>query len=312
MRDLGVALGCQALHPPLDVVKKVNSRAFRFTLEQEWDLGLPGAALMTSLDELHSVLRDAGDLPHGWLLKANFGMSGREALRGRGTVLEENPKNWALKRLASGGAIVFEPMVERISEAGVQFEIPQTDSKPELVGITPLLVDRGGVYRGSRLGCPPEEAENWQPAVEAGMRVALAVQRLGYFGPLGIDAMRYRDAAGNIKLRALQDLNARFTMGRLALGLRRLLPQGWQGTWLHFPDKCLAGREFVAWLEGLKPSLPDEAMAVVTSPRTIGTHSVDRHAALVMAPTAEACRHAELVLFDELRIAISFGPEKSA
>ncbi|OYW15327.1 MAG: hypothetical protein B7Z55_15100, partial [Planctomycetales bacterium 12-60-4] len=47
------------------------------------------------------------------------------------------------------------------------------------------------------------------------------LQAAGYFGPVGIDAMWYRDANGKLACRPLQDINARWTMGRLALGWRR-------------------------------------------------------------------------------------------
>ena len=45
--------------------------------------------------------------------------------------------------------------------------------------------------------------------------------------------MLYRDSSGSERLRPLQDINARFTMGRLSLGLRRLLRPDEAGVWLH-------------------------------------------------------------------------------
>jgi hypothetical protein len=46
---------------------------------------------------------------------------------------------------------------------------------------------------------------------------------------------RYRDPAGHERLRPLQDLNARFTMGRLTLAWRDWLPAGWSGAWRVMP-----------------------------------------------------------------------------
>lgn len=220
--EVAEAYGWTCTAPPIDVVRHVNSREFRFGLERDGNIGLDGATLARTTGELEAAIGASGDNPRGWLLKANFGMSGREALRGRGRKLEGNIRNWAEKRLASTGPIVFEPIVERVAEAGIQIEIPPAGA-PELIGITPLLVDSSGVYRGSRFGCPAEEIAEWQPAVEVALRTAGELQRLGYFGPLGIDAMQYRDAAGKLRLRPLQDLNARYTMGRLALGFCRAL-----------------------------------------------------------------------------------------
>src|SRR5262245_54516257 len=185
--EFGRSHGWRCPAPPLDVVRKVNSREYRFALETELKIGLPGAALATSVQEMGRAIEQLGNAPRGWLLKANFGMSGREAVRGRGKTLDEETRNWALKRIAQG-PIVCQPGVERAAEAGIQIEIPE-GGRPQLIGVTPLLVDQTGVYRGSRFGCPAGELGAWQPAAETGLRVAETIQRLGYFGPLGIDAM---------------------------------------------------------------------------------------------------------------------------
>lgn len=304
VRTLGRARGWECVAPPSDVVREVNSRAFRFAIEREWNIGLPGEDVASSLDELKSVLECPGNAPRGWLLKANFGMSGREARRGRGTHLDENTRNWAQRRLESAGAIIFEPIVERVAEAGIQIEIPHS-GEPALVGVTPLLVDRSGVYRGSRFACPASETAAWQPAVETGLRLATRLQQLGYFGPLGIDAMQFRDDAGKIRLRPLQDLNARYTMGRLALGFRRIVPTEWCGSWLHFGAKHLSGRTIELWLKDIQRLLPREARLIPASPRKkIGSQSSVHHAVVVLAPTIEILKQGEMAAFGSLGITI--------
>jgi hypothetical protein len=302
----GKSCGWKCLAPPADIISRVNSRAFRFLLEEQWQIGPAGTALVTSTDELCQVLANCGDWSHGWLLKANFGMSGREALRGRGAVLDDAGRNWAIKRLRTSGPIVVEPLVERIDEAGIQIEIPEA-GQPELVGITPLLVDRAGVYRRSRFGSPASELTPWQPAVEVALRAAREIQRLGYFGPLGIDAMQYRDPAGQIRLRPLQDLNARYTMGRLALGFRRALPAGWCGSWLHFGAKQLGGRDLRKWLAEVTANDATASRIVVTSPRTISSQPAHRHAVLILAPTAEDRNNIERALFTSLGMDVAGG-----
>jgi hypothetical protein len=116
--------------------------------------------------------------------------------------------------------------------------------------------------------------------------------------------MQYRDDTGAIRVRPLQDVNARYTMGRLALGFARLLPSGWCGSWLHFHRRHLADRDLDSWLAGIGPSLPAGTISAVTSPRTIGSQPVEHHAVLVMAPSSEALRHAETVIFESLAIAV--------
>jgi hypothetical protein len=198
--------------------------------------------------------------------------------------------------LLNAGPIVFEQLVERLAEAGIQMEIPQTGD-PTLVGVTPLLVDGSGVYRGSRFATSVGHAAPWKLAMEQGLLLARRLQGLGYFGPLGVDAMKYYDDAGEIRLRPLQDLNARYTMGRLALGFRRILPPDWCGSWLHFGARNLAGCAIDIWYDKLQRSLPRESRAILTSPRKIGTQGPASHAVVVLAPTVEILARAESSVF---------------
>jgi hypothetical protein len=307
LEQLGSAHRWTCHAPPAAVVRQVNSREFRFGLERDWNIGIPGAAIARSLADLEAAIAAAGDSPRGWLLKANYGMAGREAMRGRGAMLEENLRNWAARRFATNGPIVFEPIVERIAEAGIQIEIPRA-GMPELMGVTPLLVDASGVYRGSRFGCREGETAGWQPAVEIGLRTACKLQQLGYFGPLGIDAMLHWDDTGATRLRALQDLNARYTMGRLALGFERVLhgrlpaanDDAWCGSWLHFSGRHLGDRGFSPWLETVQSELPAGATAVPASHRS--SEATSSHAVLVVAPSPAIRNAAEAIVFDSLGI----------
>jgi len=157
-----------------------------------------------------------------------------------------------------------------VAEAGLQIEIPDV-GPPVLVGITPLL-SKSGAYCGSRLGAP-EDSEPWADAIPLALEIAARVQSQGYFGPLGIDVMRYRDAEGQLRLRALQDLNARLTMGRLALGLIRQLTPGECATWLHrLPTdvdrrsaiiKQLQSRFATCRLMSLSPDDPSSSLIVI-------------------------------------------------
>ena len=109
----------------------------------------------------------------------------------------------------------------------MQFTIPK-EGEPLFEGITPLLTDHLGTYRGSRFRgarCQFARVDEFPAVLEIVTQAARRIQQLGYFGPLGIDAMRYRTAEGQVRWRPLQDINARLTMGRLALGLERIVPE---------------------------------------------------------------------------------------
>jgi hypothetical protein len=284
--------------PPWEVVQDVNARPFRASLEHEWQMGLPGTTIVQTLEDLAEVLaRPEQTQAAGWVLKACFGMSARERLLGRGGVLTPSAANWVRHRLNQSGPIVFEPWVERIAEAGIQIEIPPPDPRasasPFLVGVTPLLCDRSGVYRGNRCGCDATEQSRWEPAVEIALRVASRVQQRGYFGPLGIDAMWYRDATGTPRLRALQDLNVRYTMGRLALGFRRYLQPGESATWLHFPHRDAGDQTDHSPKEAFGHELPAEVRLIETSPAWRPNRPLTHGSALLIAPSAELLERGE-------------------
>jgi hypothetical protein len=108
----------------------------------------------------------------------------------------------------------------------------------------------------------------WSSAIDAALRAARRLHGLGYFGPLGIDAMRYRAADGSIRLRSLQDINARWTMGRLSLGWQRCLQPGDTGCWRHGPTESgdgITGRRTVR-----------------TSPEVVGGSAVDHQSWVVV------------------------------
>lgn len=208
--------------PPLEMVRQANGRRFSFGCETEWQCGLDGSAACSTVD---SAATAAARLSR-WVIKAEFGAAGREQLRGEAQP-DRAGVRWIENRLRRDGIVFVEPLVRRQVEIGIQWEIPNSPAaEPKLVGIAALDTDESGRFRGS-LVSSDGPGEEWVEAIEVSRRAAAKLQSLGYFGPLGIDAMQYLDYAGQSRWRPLQDINARWTMGRLALGLKaRLTPGG--------------------------------------------------------------------------------------
>ena len=226
--------------PSEAAVRAGNSRAWSFALEQELKVALPGAARLERLDDWATIVTQSAqqwsDRPdeHRWVIKANFGMAARERILGRGVRLSASHQGWLQRRFAADGGVFFEPWLPIREEVGLQFTIPpRVVGTPRLEGITPLLTDSQGGYCGSRFSRDDAVPEHWQPALEIAVRAAERLQQLGYFGPLGIDAAQHELLTGEVVLRPLQDINARFTMGRLALGFRPLLRADETGVWQH-------------------------------------------------------------------------------
>ena len=260
--------------PPQAAVRAANSRRWSSQLETRWNVGLEGAAEIRSEADLTDVLRSVTDTGR-WVLKSEFGAAARQRIVCTGPTPDGTAAGWIRRRLSAGEWLTYEPWVQRIAEAGLQWSIPE-QGVPRLEGVTELFSDSAGQFIGSRFGLSREEFEAWQPAIDVGEQAVAEIQRLGYFGPVGIDAMRYRMADGSERMRPLQDINARWTMGRLALGWQRIIPAG---VWRHGTP-----REF-------EERLRSHPGILRTSPETIGDQPADT--ATWLEPALSARRDAE-------------------
>ena len=64
----------------------------------------------------------------------------------------------------------------------------------------------------------------------------------GYSGPVGVDALVWRDDQGKLMLRHVIELNVRMTMGRVALELQKKLnPNGWSDFSVQRKEKYKGG-----------------------------------------------------------------------
>ena len=176
--------------PRTEVVAAVNNRRFSVELEREFGCELQNTAIIESVSELQAAF----DLlsTDRWVIKAEYGMSARERILGRGRQLSDAQQNWVARRLQGGNAVILEPWVDIIEEAGLQFTLPEDRDRPvRLEGITPLITDDSGTYRGSRFDANESGDAAWRAAVDTATRAAERIRDRGYFGPLGIDAARY-------------------------------------------------------------------------------------------------------------------------
>ena len=277
--------------PPQKAVRAVNSRRFSFELEREWNVALPGSAQIHTLQDLDSAIGHLPRVADTWIVKAEFGMSARERVLDRGTIPSPQTVAWVRKRLQSAGVVFFEPWIDRVEEVGLQFTIPRTGT-PVFDGLTPLLTDLQGGYRGSRMTADHEMDEGWLSAIDIGMQAAERIQDRGYFGPLGIDAVMFQSLNEETQLRPLQDINARWTMGRLSMGLRKLLRPGEAGSWLHVRRPVDRAD---AWENDIRERLPNNVRLLITSPGCVGDRPVHHSTVLLATTSAQALIQAESI-----------------
>ncbi len=201
-------------HPEMQIVAWANSRATSFGYEQQWESAPPGAIELYRVEDLGRHLSNfSADAK--WVMKAEFSMSARERMIGQGRDVLQPTLNWLKKRLQHSGRVFFEPWLNRIEEMSFHYDISPAGDV-HFLGMTKLYSDDFGRYLGNRL-VSIEDAQDkteWDRSGSQTMQLAQEFARKGYFGPLSIDAMRYEDSAGACHERPLQDVNARYSMGR--------------------------------------------------------------------------------------------------
>lgn len=190
------------------------------------------------------------------VLKAPFGTSGRAMIRvSDWAARSESERGWVERTLRDQGGLVVEPWLDRVCDFSLQLHVGESGAKTR-PRLTRPLVDRRGQYRGHVLGRPLAQLEQdvvrtiqgdggRSPSMlkaldSAGRFVASRLSELGFRGPCGIDALVYREGDG-LCLKPIVEINARTTMGSVALALESVLRPGRVGVWLH-----IGGREFAA------------------------------------------------------------------
>lgn len=232
------------LVPEVDRARACNDRRYAFALARELGELLPGARILSSVDELEAHLL-AGGHHYGhhfghagaggdtgaqrtWVLEAPFAASGRFRLRRRGPLLEPAVRTRAYRLFKTFGQLIFQPWVERLLDVGCVGLVSGPDAW-SIIGQHTLEVDNAGVFRGIVVGDAgaPDEAralvreQTLERTRALAERVAERLARDGYRGPFGIDAFAYRDPEGAVRVYPLCEINARSTFGLLAHVLAR-------------------------------------------------------------------------------------------
>jgi len=176
------------------------------------------------------------------VVKGGFGAAGRDQVHfqngsfpGAG---EGGGKKvaWIERLLAECGVVVVEPWLDRVVDLSGQYEIdPSGDIR--LLGTSRFLTDSRGQYRGSFVhhkvaGLDEETRRFLYGDGRDSRRLDQIFERFGqflvgetvmgggtYVGPVGVDALVYRDGNGELRLKPVVEVNPRFTMGRIGLNM---------------------------------------------------------------------------------------------
>ncbi|MFZ9887309.1 MAG: hypothetical protein ACO3JL_07385, partial [Myxococcota bacterium] len=221
------------------VTSALSDKAWALAVAEEESLVPPclvGVVRSFSPDDLlHKNARDHIDealaswpppLRERFVLKPRRGSSGRGRVAGKGGHLDDAGAR-GLRRLAARGGALLEPWLPRTHDLSAQLHIA-TDGEVSLTGTTAMRSTSAGLWAGNdvvwdaldgdtlRSGSP-HDVELRRAALLIGARAA----RAGYRGLLGVDAFAFTTPAGEVAFRPVVEVNARPTMGAVALGLGR-------------------------------------------------------------------------------------------
>jgi hypothetical protein len=215
---LGESLGARLPPVSLETVRRVNSKLWSHALEQELGVAMPGAAVAADFAELQeAVARACPRADDKWVIKSPFGFAARERVLGRGARLEGAQATWARRQFAKGVTLIFQPWLERVREYGVTLEI-KPDGEIHFNGISDLQTNGAGTGTGYLLGRPIDSPERAAELERLAQVIGARLFREGYTGPAGVDALEHANG-----LHPLLEINARYTMGFVALAIERAL-----------------------------------------------------------------------------------------
>ncbi|MDF1665942.1 MAG: hypothetical protein P1V97_29570 [Planctomycetota bacterium] len=206
--------------PSSAAVANAHSKAFAADLATSLGAAIPGTQVLRNVEDLNGFLASP-TANNRWIAKRAWSVAGRGALRKSGAALSKSDEGWFKKALRFGPVVVQEWLSRRFDCSAV-CELTQ-DGHYSLLGIT-AMVTRGTTYVGTVLGDVDQVLDlpsGWRGALDStAEQVGLSLHETGYFGPYGIDAFVSEDGL----LYPLIEINARLTMGRVALELARKRP----------------------------------------------------------------------------------------
>lgn len=194
------------------------------------------SAICRSWDEVESAVLGLGQ--EGWaegVAKSPFGAAGQKNRKFLVSKCEDI-QAWAQRVLAQQGALVIEPWLPRELDFSMHYDCSENGLRR--VGAVRLENDRRGQFQAcvasSKLtrGLPEDIARFLMDGAltvydnELPSRLESFLREAGYQGPVGIDALVFRDRDGALQLRTVVEMNPRYTMGRLTWELMRRVAPG--------------------------------------------------------------------------------------
>lgn len=221
----------------------------------------------TACETTDQVLAEIGRLgEEGFdavVVKAIYGSSGRGQIHCRGGRLRTEQCGRLENILRQQGQVVVEPWLDKVVDLSLHFDVGE-EGETTVAGWTRFLTDGRGQYRGSFVGSLTagldEEVKRFLygdgrdarrlPKLGEQLAEWLAepLCAAGYQGPVGVDAMVYRDC-DRLRLKPIVEVNPRTTMGRVALKLQQAVNSARTALWLVISRRAVTAAGFAGLAE---------------------------------------------------------------
>ncbi len=176
--------------------------------------------------------------PKGIILKTLWSSSGRGLLFIRKELHLSNGMNWIKAQIKKHGALIAEPIYNKVQDASLQFTIDRGGSY-HFLGINYFDADQEGHFSKEYIHTPYEIFEQlptddvW--ILQTAQSLMKSMQALNlhhhYHGPIGVDTMFIKDINGDLRFYPLVEANIRHNMGLVNLSIKKLIASSSKGTW---------------------------------------------------------------------------------
>ena len=195
-----------------------------------------GVAVDSLGDALEAIAAVRSRGHHRVVIKQAYGLAGQNANRLWEPEVLPAQRQWLARALRNGRQVVVEPWMERELDFSVHLEMEPRGLM--LCGYTGLVNDRRGQFLANwaEADCARRLPENAGALLRAQADISGQLERLyreifslletelrrvGFTGPISIDAFVYRTPQGKCRLKPVVEINPRYTMGRLTLELMK-------------------------------------------------------------------------------------------
>jgi hypothetical protein len=225
-------------HPPPEVVARVNGRRYSAKLERELFDDRHVVGVFEREPELYRCLSTMAADPCGWVVKAEHGNAGLANRRLRCRQPDDADRQVLSRLFADNEAVVLERWRRRTRDLCATFELDH-GGRVNGFDVHEAVTTADGALIGGLFDSDPRPLDRWRaPMAEAARLVGERLASEGYFGPVCLDAMVWRDGDRE-SLRPLVDLNARREVSAGASALWRRLGGRGAAYWRFFTRRKL-------------------------------------------------------------------------